>query len=247
MYEVITTTGRFVKASQTENSDLYWALSGGVSSSLGRAFIKTCINGNIQGPGTYGIVWSVTVKVQSDMPISGASVSFSVGKNVTLDMWWAGVYAYRSMTAGLIDKGGYSLAVYTQGSFQLPPMFLPNSSHRDIASLLNPFLANLTAIGIPYNTSNATYTGFSEAHKALFPESLFAIQNTIVGGRLLPKSLWRSKSKLSKLNKAIRDIIDDGAGAYNISVSPGLVASGKAKNAVLASWRETQSSFAIYL
>ncbi|PBK79957.1 FAD binding domain protein [Armillaria gallica] len=227
-FEVITTTGRFVNASRTENSDLFWALSGG-------------------GPGTYAIVWSVTVKVQPDMPISGASVSFAVGGNVTLDMWWAGVNAYRAMTAGLIEKGGYSLAVYTQGTFELSPMLLPNSTLGDIATLLNPFLANLRAIGIPYNASNGTFPGFLEAHTALFPTPLFAIQNTVVGGRLLPKSLWQSKSKLTKLNKAIRDIIDNGAGAYDISVSPGFVASGKPNNAVLPSWRETQSSFAIYL
>ncbi|KAK0243576.1 FAD binding domain protein [Armillaria nabsnona] len=225
---VITTTGRFVNASRTENSDLFWALSGG-------------------GPGTYAIVWSVTVKVQLDMSISGASVSFSVGGNVTLDMWWAGVNAYRAMTAGLIDKGGYSLAVYTQGTFQLSPMLLPNNTLGDIAAPLNPFLANLRAIGIPYNTSNGTFPGFLEAHTALFPTPLFAIQNTVVGGRLLPKSLWQSNSKLTKLNKAIRDIIDNVAGAYDISVSPGFVASGKPNNAVLPSWRETQSSFAIYL
>lgn len=30
-YEVITTTGNFVTASPTENKDLYWAMSGGVS------------------------------------------------------------------------------------------------------------------------------------------------------------------------------------------------------------------------
>ncbi|KAK0190215.1 FAD binding domain protein [Armillaria mellea] len=202
-FEVVTTTGRF------KTSDLFWALSGG-------------------GPGTYGVVWSVTVKVQPDMPISGASVSFSVGGNVTLDMWWAGVNAYRAMTAGLIEKGGYSLAVYTQGSFQLSPMLLPNSTLGDIAVLLNPFLANLRSIGIPYNTSNGTFPGFLEAHTALFPTPLFAIQNTV-------------------LNNAIRDIIDNGAGAYDISVSPGFVASGKPNNAVLPSWRETQSSFAIYL
>jgi hypothetical protein len=30
-FEVITTTGKFVNASATENSDLFWALRGGVS------------------------------------------------------------------------------------------------------------------------------------------------------------------------------------------------------------------------
>ncbi len=29
-FEVITTDGRFVRASPSENSDLFWALSGGV-------------------------------------------------------------------------------------------------------------------------------------------------------------------------------------------------------------------------
>ncbi|KAK0437656.1 FAD binding domain protein [Armillaria borealis] len=225
-FEVIMTTGHFVNASRTENSDLFWALSGG-------------------GPGTYAVVWSVTVKVQPDMPISRASVGFSVGGNVTLDMWWAGVNAYRAMTAGLIDKGRYSLAVYTQGTFRLLPKLLPNSTLGDIAALLNPFLADLRAIGIPYNASNGTFSGFLEAHAVLFPTPLFVIQSTVIGGRLLPKLLWQSKSKLTKLNKAIRDIINNSAGAYNISVSPGFVASGKPNNSWLSPWNDT-GTFAQY-
>jgi FAD/FMN-containing dehydrogenase len=57
-FEVFTANGSVVTASPSENSDLYWALSGG-------------------GPGTYGVVTSVTVRAYPDLPVGGAFVTIS--------------------------------------------------------------------------------------------------------------------------------------------------------------------------
>lgn len=57
-WEVIDGRGRFLRASRTENTDLYWALSGG-------------------GGGTYGVVWSLTSKAHQDIPVSVVNLTFT--------------------------------------------------------------------------------------------------------------------------------------------------------------------------
>ncbi len=57
-WEVVTIDGRHVVATPNQNSDLYWALSGG-------------------GGGTYGVVISMTSRLHPDGIVGGASVIFN--------------------------------------------------------------------------------------------------------------------------------------------------------------------------
>ncbi|TVY34363.1 FAD-linked oxidoreductase [Lachnellula occidentalis] len=57
-WEVLTGTGDLLTATPSQNSDLYWALSGG-------------------GGGPYGVVLSMTMKLHKNMPTSGATLSFT--------------------------------------------------------------------------------------------------------------------------------------------------------------------------
>lgn len=57
-FEVVTTDGRHLTASSSNNPDLYWALSGG-------------------GAGNYAVVLSQTVKAYADGPIGGAAFAFA--------------------------------------------------------------------------------------------------------------------------------------------------------------------------
>ena len=54
----MTATGDHVFANRDQNTDLYWALSGG-------------------GGGTYGIVLSMTSKAHKDTPTAGANLTFA--------------------------------------------------------------------------------------------------------------------------------------------------------------------------
>ncbi|RPB24479.1 hypothetical protein L211DRAFT_867829 [Terfezia boudieri ATCC MYA-4762] len=56
--EVITADRGLITASREQNSDLYWALSGG-------------------GGGTFGVVWPATVRAYKDVAVAGAIRSFS--------------------------------------------------------------------------------------------------------------------------------------------------------------------------
>jgi FAD/FMN-containing dehydrogenase len=67
-FEVILADGRLVTASRSENSDLWWALSGG-------------------GPGNYGIVWSLTSKVYPDIIVTGANIFVPQGNATDAAFW----------------------------------------------------------------------------------------------------------------------------------------------------------------
>lgn len=54
----MTALGDHVIATRDENTDLYWALSGG-------------------GGGTYGVVLSMTSKAHADTPTAGANLTFA--------------------------------------------------------------------------------------------------------------------------------------------------------------------------
>jgi FAD/FMN-containing dehydrogenase len=53
-FEVITTEGKFLVASPTQNRDLYWALSGGVSIELLRTEFTLNFRRAVELTGSYG-------------------------------------------------------------------------------------------------------------------------------------------------------------------------------------------------
>ena len=62
----------------------------------------------------------------------------------------------------------------------------------------------------------------------------------VVGGS------WHNKDEaFADIARNIRQIVDDGAIAYDIAVAPNADAAGQ--NAVLPIWRETQANFAFFL
>jgi FAD/FMN-containing dehydrogenase len=66
--EVILADGSIITVSRTQNSDLWWALSGG-------------------GPGNYAIIWSLTSKVYPDIMVTGASIIVPQGNASDADFW----------------------------------------------------------------------------------------------------------------------------------------------------------------
>lgn len=229
-YEVITTQGQFLTVTPYEYSDLYWALSGG-------------------GPGTYAIVWSVTVKTHPDLPTSGAIVVFSTSPFVSDDQFWEGVNAYRRTVPSITAAGGYTLAVYQGGFFQLWPMLLPNGTESEVRSILHPFLTSLSSLNIQYTATFHSFDGYLAAYEAMFNSTVFAVANAQIGGRLLLQETWAQNETLSQLNGAIRRIVDDGAGVFDIGVQPGarFAGSNPPDNAVLPQWRKALTTLSLFL
>lgn len=128
-WEVVTPTGKVLTATPDQNSDLYWALSGG-------------------GGGTYGVVLSMTVKLHENMPTGGATLSFTE----STDKYWDAVEVFLMSLPAIVDAGA---VVYWQvipgNRFMIPQSYLPNGTGQDLERLLQPTFIALNQSGITYS------------------------------------------------------------------------------------------------
>ncbi|KAI0896797.1 FAD-binding domain-containing protein [Annulohypoxylon nitens] len=85
-FEVVTVDGRHLIASPTENSDLYWALSG-------------------SGTGVYAVVLSLTTRAHADGETAGASLAFA---NTDPATYWTAVGAFQSHLLALDKIPGFT-------------------------------------------------------------------------------------------------------------------------------------------
>ncbi|KAF7378452.1 Fad binding domain protein [Mycena sanguinolenta] len=226
-FEVITTQGELVVASPTRNQDLYWALSGG-------------------GGGTYGIVWSVTVKAFQDLPVTIASINFT-SKGISQDTYWKAIDAYQASTPALTDAKVWGMAQYTTESFMLNPVFGVNKSSSEVTALIQPLLNTLDNLGVNYVTATNTYSGYLDAYNTLTFLKDFAVADILVGSRLLPRSLWENPATLKRLQSTIRNILGQGTAAVDFILSPTLEVAGNPNNAVLPAWRNAERHFTVII
>lgn len=89
-WEAVTADGELVTASRTNNTDLYWALSGG-------------------GAGNYAVVLSMTVKTHPDAPIGAATLSFYAA-TMSNDTFYEAIKAFHVALPAMVDAG--SMVVY---------------------------------------------------------------------------------------------------------------------------------------
>lgn len=214
-WEVVDSQGQFLRASRTENSDLYWALSGG-------------------GGGTYGVVWSLTSKAHKDIPVSAANLTFS-NEGISAENFYAGIGAYHESLASIVDAGAMSITFFTNTSFEISPMTAPGISKAQLARLLLPYLTKLGDLGIKYSLTLFQFSGYLPGFTAMpIPSS---VGTTQLGGRLIPRSLIEKNN--SDLTAAFRSITEDGATIITVGLSVSKSVAGDVSNAVLPAWRDT--------
>jgi FAD/FMN-containing dehydrogenase len=216
-FEVILANGRKVTASPKENPDLFWALSGG-------------------GPGTFGIVWSMTAKAFRDVPVSGSILTFTSGPNNTEAAFFSALEAWHAVIPNITKAGGYGYANYGKGRFTLHPIFAPNLTPDQLNAILNPFVAAVRDLGFAYNFTTLSYPSFNPAYKGLFP--FLSVGQLQWGSRLIPKSVLLDKPE--ELAATVRALVDDNAIVVEAVMSPTRAVAGNPNNAVLPAWRDTQ-------
>ncbi|KAL2789387.1 hypothetical protein BJX66DRAFT_339377 [Aspergillus keveii] len=102
-WKVVTTAGEILTASPEQNSDLYWALSGG-------------------GGGTYGVVLSMTVRMYPEEQTASASLVFPF--DAADSRAWDVIRSFISGTLLLIHAGGTALWVLYPGPTVEDPVTL---------------------------------------------------------------------------------------------------------------------------
>ena len=130
-WEVVTAAGHRLIATPTENTDLYWALSGG-------------------GGGTYAAVLSVTVKAYPDLKMAAANLTFTP-QGVSQDAYYEVVQTFLTNLPTLLETGASTIWFLTGEAFLLQPALAPGLTKAELQTFLDPTLAKLKEKGMPYS------------------------------------------------------------------------------------------------
>ena len=221
-WEVVDGRGQLLTASRTENSDLYWALSGG-------------------GGGTYGVVYSLTVKAHQDFPVTGVVLNFTAD-GADPARFFDAVGYYHTLVPGYTAAGGVAIAEVTNTSFLLTPLTFPDMHAKQATSLMQPLLNYLDKAGIKYTNNITEFPSFLQHYDALIePNPTQLVENGQYGGRFIPRSVIDSRN--DDLTAAMRSITEDGVVFVSIGLnvsSP--VAGHDVYNSVNPAWRESAMS-----
>jgi len=217
----VTATGDHVIATPSQNADLYWALSGG-------------------GPGTYGVVISMTVRAHQDGVVGGASLSFATN-GISKDTYWKAIAAWQTQLPAIVDAGATAIYIMTPAAFQIAPLTAPGKSAAEVNAMLDPFTKKLTELGITYThniTSEPTFLGHVTNYFGTSPYGEYPTAQ-LLGGRLVPRSVVENNN--NGLTAVMRDITENtafyiAATALSTSQNP-TNTTPIAPNAVLPAWR----------
>ncbi len=221
-FEVVTVDGKHLVASPTQNSDLYWALSGG-------------------GGGNYAVVLSLTTKAFPDGPTAGASLAFV---NTDLERYMLAIGAFNKRLLSFNSIPGFATSWgFDNQAFFLNVATLPGGSQAIMRTALDPFIQELTDMNITlalYNTTihDSFYDHFNHYD---FPPEIYAT-NATIGGRLIPASTVRDN--LPDLLDVFRTILLDSSfprkriSAISLNVTHDRVGNTPSSNAVLPAWRD---------
>lgn len=220
MWEVVTAQGQHLTATPEQNSDLYWALSGG-------------------GPGTYGVVISLTVRTHPPGLVGGASLGFA-SAGISNDTYWDAIAYWQSLQEGLVDAGTTSIVLVLTSGFQLVPFTAPGASVNETTMLLAPFTNYLTAhkISFSLNVTSLPFVDHYQKYLGPFPFGPFPTSQ-LTGGRLIPRSVVKNNN--AALTTAFRNIVEDSTFYLSIiSLNAGEPTRQRpvAPNAVLPAWRD---------
>lgn len=222
-WDVVTASGQRVTATPSQNTDLYWALSGG-------------------GTGVFGVVISVVVKAFPDGMMSSAAVTFNATSSPSIDSFWSGVEALHKSIPTWLKENATAAYVVSDGTLSLQPLSLPDRSSDDVRALINPFLANLTALGIPYTLNITSFDSFLDLYSAFYPPLPYQLppSSVVQASRLIPRSVFNSPNETASLIETQRQISSMQNSSLWIvgnALSTPTPSSAAPPNAVLPAWR----------
>lgn len=212
-WEVVTATGELLTASPTQNSDLYWALSGG-------------------GGGTYGVVFSVTSKAYADQRIPAANLTFTNdGSNP--DAYYGAVNNFIANLPRIVDAGAVSVWLLSNTTFQMAPTTAPpGMTQAELQDLLQPVLTYMQQRNFTYKYFIDEFPSYKDSYNAMTPQT--NVSDIQIGGRLIPRSLVQSN--LTTLATTLRNISEHDTSISGLSFNVSL-RSGNIPNSVNPVWR----------
>ncbi|CAI7646018.1 unnamed protein product [Penicillium glandicola] len=199
-FEVVTAAGKLVKASRTENADLFWALSGG-------------------GAGNYGVVMSIVIKAHQDAPIAGAALEFTAA-DITTDTFYEAVSQFHSLLPAMVDQGVTVIYEMTSSVFIINPITAYNQTTDDVKAILEPFTSALTKLNITYVTSYTQYDSYYDHYNNYMgplPYGNLAVGSYQYGGRLIPRETLEQNP--DGMASALRNLTQAGVIAVGVGMN----------------------------
>ncbi|KAM0450938.1 hypothetical protein ACHAO4_006330 [Trichoderma viride] len=216
-FQVVTAAGTVLTASASQNSDLYWALSGG-------------------GPG-FGVVTSMTVKVHPETTIGGAQIDI-LAATTTPDLFNQVISEFYAMIPTMIDQGAMVVYLMTNQILEVKPITVWNSTADFVENtVLAPFTALLSQLGVPATIkyTELSYFDHYATYMGPLPYGSLDIGDFNYGSRLIPRSVLVNNN--DDLQAVIQNLTAQGvvmAGSSANYARPAGV-----NNAVLPAWRDT--------
>ncbi|GJN69911.1 hypothetical protein PLICBS_003963 [Purpureocillium lilacinum] len=213
-YEVVTASGKHVRASRAENSDLYWALSGG-------------------GGGNYGVVVSMTVRAHPDAKVSGASFAITAPENST--SLYDAIDLFHEALPGMVDSGAMVIYYFGAGFLQMPALTLFGKSTEETEKVLKPFIDAAAAEGFvvkPNYTEFESYYDHYAHYWGPLPAGNIQVGTQLFGGRLIPRDA------LTHFSPTARELVSMGVTFIGVGLDVSRFGREKAA-AVLPQWRQT--------
>lgn len=233
-FDVVLSNGRYVTATATENSDIFWALRGG-------------------GGSTFGVVVSITVKALPDLPVtisiwnftsSSADIAKYADGDFSNNDFWAVVREYFLLFETHANMGIYTYfnifpdAVAGAQRFTMLPVFAPHMSIQKVNDLFAPVYAKAKKLSITLEPQTTAYSGFYDAWQAGFPKEIMGVWTSQPGSRLFPRSIWHDATAFDKFFDVFRRNVPKSF-FFGFNIAPTLAAGGHPDNAVNPAWRNT--------
>lgn len=215
-FEVVTASGEVLTASATENSDLYWALSGG-------------------GGGTYGIVTSITVKAHESKTVGGAAMQL-LASSTTAENYALITAKFVELLPAMIDAGAMVVFLISTQYLVIKPLTIWDSTQAKAREVLKPFSDYLVSLGItpPIAYSELAYRDHYDRYLGPLPQGSFEVNRYQFGGRLIPRDVIENNA--AGLNKVLSELAKEGVLLAGSSADYSKRANTP-DNAVLPAWR----------
>ncbi|KAK2061109.1 FAD binding domain-containing protein [Colletotrichum caudatum] len=220
-FEVVTPTGELVTASRRENSDLYWALSGG-------------------GGGNYGVVTSITTRAHPDAPVAGAKFAVAAADNETL---YSVIDVFHAALPAIVDSGVMVIYFFGPGFLQSPALTAYNKTQADVERILAPLVESLAGLNVtlqPDYTSFDSYRDHYDHYWGPLPSGNIQVGTQLFGGRLLPRAA------LPTFGPTARRLVDLGVTYIGVGLNVSRFG-GDGANAVLPQWRDSIAQVSLTL
>ncbi|KAF3765307.1 putative FAD-dependent isoamyl alcohol oxidase [Cryphonectria parasitica EP155] len=217
-WEVVTVDGEHLIATPFNNTDLYWALTGG-------------------GAGTFGVVLSMTTKIFEDGPIGSGSLSF----NSTEENFWEAIEDLWAWLPQFVDAGPntFDFAISTEG-FSTIALTIPDKNETEVAQVMQPYFDALNARNVSYDFTPIYASNYLDYYNEWFGIGITEAgpANIQLASRLIPRAGVLDATQNKEIVAAMKAYTDAeywivGCHALNVADSEHY------DNAVLPQWRSS--------